>query len=162
MNAPGIVHQFDTYAEYQQAIGQVLEAAGNELSVFDTDLSQSGLESSAACTQLERFLRQRRKLSLRMVLHDTGYLERECPRLLQLLNLYSHAFEVKQLPDDLRHLTECFMLTDDATGVSRFHKDWPRGKWFVACPGEAGILQNRFRQLWDSALDGFSVTRLGL
>lgn len=162
MNTPGLVRRFDTYAEYQHAIGQVLEAACSELCVFDIDLSQSGLESPAACTQLERFLRQRRKLSLRMVLHDTGHLERECPRLLRLLNVYAHAFEVKQLPADLQHLTECYVLTDDATGVSRFHKDWPRGKWFVARPDEAGILLSRFGQLWDRELEGFSVTRLGL
>lgn len=162
MDGSGFEQRFDTYREYSTAIRQTLEAAAGELCVFDPDLTHSGLESSENVSQIERMLLAAPEARLRIVLHDTTHLETRCPRLLRLMGMFSHSVEVRQSPDDLRNLTECYVLTGNDTGVVRFHRDWPRGKWFVANPEEAGTWLSRFKQLWECSTPAASATRLGL
>lgn len=162
MDGSGFEQRFDTYREYSAAIRQMLEAASGELCVFDPDLATSGLESSASIALIDRMLLATPGARLRIVLHDTTYLETRCPRLLRLMGIFSHSVEVRQSPDDLRNLTECYVLTGNDSGVVRFHRDWPRGKWFVANPDEAGIWLSRFTQLWECSTPAASATRLGL
>ena len=162
MDGTNFEQRFDTYREYSTAIRHTLEAAQGELCVFDPDLAQTGLESRDSVALIERLLLATPGARLRMVLHDTTHLETRSPRLLRLMGSFSHCFEVRQSPDDLRNLTECYLLTHNDTGVVRFHRDWPRGKWFVANPDEAGTWLSRFKQLWECSTPAVSATRLGL
>lgn len=162
MDGAGFEQRFDTYREYSNAVGQTLEAAEGELCVFDPDLAQTGLESSKCVALIERLLLARPGARLRIVLHDTSHLESRSPRLLDLMRRFSHCAEVRQSPDDLRNLTDCYLLTHNDTGVVRFHRDWPRGKWFVANPEEAATWLSRFTQLWECSTPAVPATRLGL
>lgn len=162
MDGSGFEQRFDTYREYSGAIQQTLEAAKDELCVFDPDLARTGLESSQSVALIERLLLGSREARLRVVLHNTAHLESRSPRLMGLLGLFSHCAEIRQSPDDLRNLTECYVLTGNDTGVVRFHRDWPRGKWFVANAEEAGTWVSRFRHLWECSTPVVPVTRLGL
>lgn len=162
MDGTGFEQRFDTYRDYSTAIRQTLDAARSELCVFDPDLVHGGLESSDNVALLERLLLASPGARLRIVLHDTAHLETRCPRLVRLKGQFSHCFEVRQSPDDLRNLTECYFLTESDTGVVRFHRDWPRGKWFVDNPDEAGTWRSRFKQLWDCSTPAVPSTRLGL
>lgn len=162
MDGSGYEQRFDTFREYSTAIRRALEAAAGELCVFDPDLAHTELESSESVALIERLLVATRGALLRVVLHDTTCLETRCPRLLRLMESFSHSFEVRQSPDDLRNLTECYLLTGNDTGVVRFHRDWPRGKWFVANPDEARTWLSRFKQLWECSTPATSATRLGL
>lgn len=162
MDGSGFEQRFDTYREYTAALLQTLDSATGELCVFDPDLSRTGLESTQGVAHVQRLLLASRQARLRIVLHNTAHLETRCPRLLDALARFSHCFEVRQSPDDLRNLTECYLLTGNDTGVVRFHRDWPRGKWFVANPDEAGTWLSRFRQLWECSTPAVSATRLGL
>lgn len=162
MDGTAFEQRFDTYREYSTAIRQTLEAAGVELCVFDPDLARTGLESSENIALIERLLRATSEARLRIVVHDTTHLETRSPRMLRLMASFSHCFEIRQSPDDLRNLTECYLLTNNDTGVLRFHRDWPRGKWFVANPEEAEIWRSRFKQLWECSTPAVPATRLGL
>jgi hypothetical protein len=162
MDGTAFEQRFDTYREYSIAIRQTLEAAGVELYIFDPDLAHTGLESSENVALIERLLLATSESRLRIVLHDTTHLETRSPRLLRLMADFSHCFEIRQSPDDLRNLTECYLLTNNDAGVLRFHRDWPRGKWFVANPEEAGIWRSRFEQLWECSTLAVPATRLGL
>jgi len=162
MDGTGFEQRFDTYREYSAAIRQTLESAEGELCVFDPDLAHTGLESSESVVLIERLLLATRRARLRIVLHDTTNLESRSPRLLRLMRDFSHCCEVRRSPGDLRNLTECYLLTSNDTGVVRIHRDWPRGKWFVANPAEAGIWLSRFQQLWECSTPAAPATRLGL
>lgn len=162
MDGTGFEHRFDTYREYSNAICQTLEAAQGNLCMFDPDLAHTGLESSKCVALIERVLLATREARLLIVLHDTAHLESRSPRLLELMRRFSHRAEVRQSPDDLRNLTECYLLTHSDTGVVRFHRDWPRGKWFVGNPEEAAIWLSRFTQLWECSTPALPATRLGL
>lgn len=162
MDGSEFERRFDTYREYSNAVSQMLEGAHGELCVFDPDLARTGLESSPNVALVERLLMSSRSVRLHVVLHDSTHLETRCPRLMRLLSQFSHSSEVRRSPDDLRNLTECYVLTGDDSGVVRFHRDWPRGKWFVANRDEAGIWRSRFMQLWDCSTAAASATRLGL
>jgi len=153
--------RFDTYREHADAIRRLLEASHGQLSVFDSDLSHGELESAQGAAAIERLLLNK-GARLRVVLHDTNFLETRCPRLTRLLSQFSHCFEVRQSPEDLRNLTECYLLSEPDDGVVRFHRDWARGKWFVANPEEAGVWRSRFAQLWECSVPAVSATRLGL
>ena len=153
--------RFDTYREHADAIQRLLDASRGQLSVFDPDLSHCELESAQCVALIERCLLND-DARLRVVLHDTNFLETRCPRLMRLLGRFSHCFEVRRSPDDLRNLTECYVLSEPDDGIVRFHRDWARDKWFVANPEEAGVWRNRFTQLWECSVPAVSATRLGL
>lgn len=162
MDGSHFEQRFDSYRDYNAAVHRVLAEAKSELSVFDPDLSRCELETRKCAEAIEHLLLAGRGTRLRIVLHDIDYLERRCPRLMRLLARFSHCFEVRQSPEDLRSLTECYVLGEPDAGVVRLHRDWPRGKWFVANPDEAGVWRNRFRQLWECSAPAVPATRLGL
>ncbi|TXG79280.1 MAG: hypothetical protein E6R14_11310 [Thermomicrobiales bacterium] len=161
MDGSHFERRFDTYREHADAIRRLLETSRGQLSVFDPDLSHCELESAQCAGLLERLLLNK-GARLRVVLHDTTILESRRPRLMRMLGQFSHCFEVRQSPDDLRNLTECYLLSEPDDGVVRFHRDWARGKWFVDNPDEATVWRNRFTQLWECSVPAVSATRLGL
>lgn len=153
--------RFDTRAEYSQAIDTLLDAARDTLCVFDPDLKESGFESRNRADALSAFLSLRRG-QIRLVLHDPEHLTRYCPRIMSLFTHYGHRFSIHQTPNDLRLLTDCFMLADEGNAVIRFHADHFRGKLLLANPEETKPWHQRFDELWEVSPAAVSATRLGL
>ena len=113
-------------AEYRQACDTVLMHAQKELLIFDRDLQSLQLDHATRLQLLSDFLAADHLRRIRIVLHDPGPLHRQAPRLMQLITRYSHLVEVRQSPDNLRHLADSHLLADDAHGVRRFHIEQPR------------------------------------
>ena len=154
--------RFDTLAEYLHAVDAVLASMHKDLCIFDVDLRALDFAAKQRTEQLSRNMVQRHGYRLRIVLHDTSHVERYCARVKTLLTRFSHCFEIRCTPEDLRHLTECFVLADDAYGVVRFHCDHGRGKLFSGLPDEGKLWRNRFEELWDLSSPAVSATTLGL
>lgn len=150
MNAPQVA-PFDSEAGFGKALDMVILAAQDEICVFDRDLSQLPLDNPQRSEALREFLLARRSHRLRIALHDTLRLQNRSPRLQALLRNFAHAIEVRQVPDELRHLAECYLLSGSAYGAVRFHADHPRGKLVYGNPAELRPYVERFRQLWEVA-----------
>jgi hypothetical protein len=154
--------RFDTYAEYREAVTEVVGAARSQLAVFDVDLAETGLESRAGASALSRFLLTSRSNRLRIVLHKPESVANTCPRLADLLKRFGHNAWLRQSPDDLLHLAERFIVADGCHMVTRFHADHARGKVLIATEAEAGKWQRRFDELWEIATEATGTTSLGL
>lgn len=162
VNPAAVESRFDTYHDYRQAVADLIALAQERIVLFDPDLQETGLESSAGAASLQRFVGARSGRRLQIVLHRSDHAARHCPRLLSLLRYYGDAIEVRQSPEDLRQLTDCFVLADGRHGVVRFHADHARGKFLVHQEHEIGAWQRRFDDLWELSSPALAATTLGL
>lgn len=142
---------FDTEAGFRAAIDLTLAAARREIRIFDRDLGHMGLDDRAHAELLTAFLAAGRNRRLRIVLHDSDWLDRRAARLPSLLRLYGHAIEVRRTPEHLRELTDSWVLADEAHGAIRFHADHPRGKRIVDSPTDMLAWWRRFDDLWEAS-----------
>ncbi len=154
--------RFDTLAEYLQALDQVLAIGARELLVFDRDLQATALESPTRAERLHTLLGAGRDNRVRFVVHEPDYVERYCPRLLGIAAHYAHGVALRQTPEDLRHLRDCFVVADAAHAVVRFHSDHARGKLLLHAENEVADYVRRFEELWNLSTPVLPPTRLGL
>jgi hypothetical protein len=147
---------------YRQACDTVLALAEHEILIFDRDLVALRLEEKARLEALTRFLRTDGQRRIRVVLHDTGPLERDSPRLMQLFGRFSHCIDVRQSPDNLRHLADTHIFADEKCGVRRFHVDQPRSALIVDDPAYIQPWLQRFEELWQLSLPCLRFNTTGL
>lgn len=153
---------FASEAGYLQAVDGVLLGAVRELRLFDRDLIRLNLNTPTRIEHLTRFLSAGPTQRLSIVLHDPGPVERDQPRLVNLLRRFSPAIEFRQSPENLRHLADCLLLADKRDAVVRFHADHPRGKTLRHSPPEVHPYWQRFGELWELSAPCLSATVLGL
>ncbi len=153
---------FDSEAGFRQALDTVIAAATREIRVFDRDLSKMRLEEKSRAEALENFLAADRERHLHVVLHDPEAVERNCPRLMALRRRFSMTVEFRRSPDELRHLTDAFLLADHAQGAVRFHFDHARGRLLLDTREDVHPFWQRFDDLWELSMPCISATRLGL
>ena len=149
-------------AEYRQACDTVLGRAEHELLIFDRDLRGFHLDHNTRLQVLSDFLAADRLRRIRIVLHDPGPLHRQTPRLMQLIARFSHLIDVRQSPDNLRHLADAHLLADDAHGVRRFHVEQPRSALVVDNPAYIHPWWQRFEELWELSHPCLQVNTTGL
>ncbi|GBG14125.1 ABC transporter ATP-binding protein [Novimethylophilus kurashikiensis] len=148
--------------EYVAAISEVIEKAQRTLHIFDIDLSSAGYQSVQRYEALRDFMVRSRNSTLVFVLHDTAYFERYCPRLMNLLKLYSHRISVLQTQEQGRSANDPFLIADEMHYVHRFHADGTRSKVGWDDHAGASALDERFQQLLETAQPAVSATTLGL
>ena len=149
-------------AEYRQACDAVLARAEHEILIFDRDLRRLQLDHKLRLDSLVTFLTDDHLRRIRVVLHDPGPLNREAPRLMQLIDRFAHLIEVKQSPDNLHHLADTHLLGDNAHGVRRFHVDQPRSALILDDPSYIHPWRQRFEELWELSNPCLQINTTGL
>lgn len=149
-------------ADYRDACDTVLGLAQREIMIFDRELFALRLNEKARLDILAGFLQGDGPHRLRMVLHNPEPLMRDAPRLIQLIARFSHAIEVRQSPDNLRHLADTHVLADENHGVRRFQYDQPRSALILDDPAYLGPWRQRFEELWELSLPCLSLNTTGL
>ena len=135
--------------EYREACDTILGRAQHEILIFDRDLAALRLEENARLETLTNFLQMDGLRRIRVVLHDSVPLERSAPRLTQLIARYSRVIDIRQSPDNLRHLADTHVLADESHGVRRFHVDQPRSALILDDPAYIQPWRQRFEELWE-------------
>ncbi len=153
---------FDSRNDYRQAVDTVLRTATRELCIFDPDLKAPDFESAGRAEMLGAFLSADAVRRVRIVLHDTEHISRYGARILALLKRHSYSMTIRQTPDNLRQLADCFVLGDGTSVVVRFHADHYRGKLVLLAPDEVHGWRNRFEDLWAESTPAVPATHLGL
>jgi hypothetical protein len=148
--------------EYRDACDAILRKAEHELLIFDRDLAALRLEEKVRIDALTRYLQVVPLRRIRMVLHDPGLMERDAPRLMQLVARFSHVVDVRQSPDNLRHLADTHILADESHGVRRFHVDQPRSALVLDDPAYIHPWRQRFEELWELSHSCLRITTSGL
>ena len=152
----------DTSAARIEAIDMLIGLARRSIRVFDVDLSDSGWASAAREEKLVAYLRADPTATLEIVVHDTGWIERSCPRLTRLLRYYGHAITILRTGEDAKHVMDPLLIADDIHYLHRLHASLPRAVLGISERDAAVPLVARFGEIWASAEPGISPTVLGL
>lgn len=149
-------------ADYRAACDAVLGRAQRDVLIFDRDLGALRLEQKPRIELLSAFLAGDGLRRLRIVLHDPAPVERNAPRLIELLRRLAHRVEIRQSPDNLRSLADTHILADGNHGVRRFHVDQPRSALILDNRAEIQPWQLRFEELWDQSQPCLGQVTTGL
>lgn len=152
----------ETYGDYMVALDRALALVQREVRIFEKDLSESGFNGVARFEQLKTFLMKSRANRIDILVRDTDYLARSCPRMQMLLRQFGHAINIHRTLPETQGINDAFMLVDQRHLVRRFHTDYARGELVLNDPHEAGNLRERFDELWAASEPGLSATTLGL
>jgi hypothetical protein len=154
--------RFESDGEFQKALDRFLEQPGRELRLFDPDLKPLQLNSPARIAQLERFLRASRTRRIYIVVHDTEYLTRLCPRMMGLLKLFTHAIQINRTHEEIRNLQDAFLVLDAQHYLRRPVAEHFRGAIGLYDETEALAMRARFQEIWSASYPGVASTTVGL
>jgi hypothetical protein len=152
----------DTVAAQVDAIDTLIGFARQSVRVFDVDLSETGWNSAPRAKAIAAFLRANGTATLDIVVHDTGWIERSCPRLTGMLKYYGHAITIRRTGEEAKHAMDPLVLVDSQHFLHRLHISQPRAALGVAEPEASKPLVARFEAIWASAEPGIGPTVLGL
>ena len=154
--------RFEGEGDFQKALDWFLEQPGRELRLFDPDLKALRLNSPARIAQLDRFLRGSRTRRLYIVVHHTDHLTRQCPRMLGLLKLFTHAIQINRTHEEIRNLQDAFLVLDARHYLRRPVADYFRGAIGLHDETEALAMRSRFQEIWSASYPGVASTTVGL
>ena len=147
---------------YDAALDLVIAHAQQELLIFDADLQRDAFNSLPRYQLLHDFLSNSSTSQLTIILHHAPFFNTQCPRLLSLLQIYSHKMTVYETNDHAKIAKDCFVIADKTHYVRRFHIDQARFKFALNDVPECANLSMRFDELMDETTDAIAVTQLGL
>ncbi len=150
------------HAESQVAIDEVIASAKHTLRVFDITLGNRGFNSPQRAEGLRRFLLAGRSHRVLIALHETGGLERDCPRLLTLLRQFPMSIEIHRTLAQARDAMDPFVVADDRGVWHQLHCDQPRAIVALHSPADAMPIAQRFDEIWELSEPAVSATTLGL
>ena len=154
--------QFDTEAEFQQALDRLLAAQGRELRIFDPDLQALRLNTAQRVEQFRQFLATSRTRRLYIAVHDPDNLTKYCPRMMALLARFAHAIQVNCTHEEIRNLQDSFLVLDQAHYLRRPVALQFRGALGLHDDTEALTMRARFMEIWSASFPGVASTTLGL
>ena len=152
----------ETIAALVAAIDELVGLARRSIRVFDVDLSDTGWNSIARSERLAAFLRGSRHARLDLIVHDTRYLERSCPRLRNLQRLHTGAISIFRAGPQARAAMDPIVLVDDRHYLHRFNYERPRASLGIDDPRGAQALKLRFDDVWAMREEELPGTTLGL
>ncbi len=147
--------------EYEAAIDTLLAREGRTLRIFDKQFG-AAFGSSERSAALRRLLRAPSAARVQIVLHDASNLQRDCPRLIDLLRQFSHAIEIHETEPQAKAAYDPFAVLDNRDYVHRFHYDGPRGLLGLNDAQGALVFVQRFAEIWEASTPAISGTTLGL
>ena len=157
-----IYERFDTNAGFQSAVERLLDQPGRELRVFDPEGASLKLNDFARVARLEAFLQVSRTRRIYMVVHNTEFITRQCPRMMSLLARYAHAIQIYRTGEEIRELQDAFLVLDALHYVRRPVASFFRGAMALGDENEALAMRGRFMEIWGSSFPAVSSTTVGL
>src|SRR5262245_13767126 len=147
--------------EYDAALDDILSRAQKSVRIFEQSLS-TAYNTPKRIELLRNFLMASRRNRLQIVMHDVLTLDRNCPRLLNLLRVHGHAIGIHETHQAAKAVYDPFAIVDDAHYVHRFHFEELRGLKAVDDPvGTHGFIE-RYAEIWEVSSPAASATTLGL
>ena len=147
--------------EHEKAIDTVLQHAKSRIRIFDQSLGK-GYNSVERTGCIRQFLLSNRRNTLQIVVHDLQSLDRNCPRLLNLLRAHGHAISIHETHPSAKTVYDPFIVVDEHHFVHRFHFDELRGMLALDDPVETHAFIERFAEIWEASSPAVSATTLGL
>lgn len=153
--------RFEGLREYEQVIDALIPQTQRFIRVFDRTLSRDWT-SSQRHEALRQFLLASRQNRLLIVVHDAEPVERECPRMVDLVRQFSASVRIHETLSPAKHVYDPFVVFDASHYVHRFHYRYLR----AACGSNdvvgAQQLLDRFAEIWDASAHAVAAGTSGL
>jgi hypothetical protein len=153
--------RFESLREYESLIDQLIPQTQRIIRVFDRSLSRDW-NSPARCEALRQFLLANRMTRLLIVLHDAEPVERECPRMVDLVRQFGAAVRIHQTLSLARNVYDPFVVFDSSHYVHRFHYRYLRAAQGTNDVIGAQQLLDRYSEIWDASTHAVSAEASGL
>lgn len=148
-------------AEYEAALDTILEKPRKTVRIFDNALGR-GYNSPRRYELLRTFLLANPRNRLQIVAHETQSIDRNCPRLVNLLRLHAHAISIHETHQAAKAVYDPFAIVDDLHHVHRFHFEEMRGLLALNDPIGTHTFIERFGEIWEVSSPAVSAKTLGL
>lgn len=148
-------------AAYDAALDELLANAGQIVRIFDQGIGRN-FNSPQRYDLLRQVLLAGRNHRVRIVLHETSNVVRDCPRLIMLLRQFSHGLAIHQTLPAARRVYDPFAVADDTRFVHRFHYSDLRGVATIGDVAATSLLIKRFDEIWEASTPAVAATTIGL
>ena len=149
-------------SEYVRGYDQLLALARRELRVFDPNLAELDMNSTARIEVLTRFLKASRTHHIYIALHEVEHVAKHCSRLVTLLGSYPAGIAIHRTQGEAAKVQDCFVLADGEHLVRRPVTLQPRGVLVINDAKECQSMRERFDEIWESSAPGVSANTTGL
>lgn len=153
--------RLDSYEALRQRVMELVAGAQHSLCMFDPTLADMQLGRSAMEPLWQAFL-QREDSELRLVVHDTSTLLRDAPRLLRLMQHYSHKIHIHKTLPEAQNATDGILIADGIHMLRRYNINYPRATFYWDEPAAITPWAGRFEEIWQASEAAVSFTTLGL
>ncbi len=146
---------------YDEALDELIANATQTVRIFDKNIGRN-FNSPRRHDLLSQFLLVRRTNRVRIVLHETANIVRDCPRLIMLLKRFSHGLAIHQTLPAAQRVYDPFAVADDTRFVHRFHYSDVRGAATLGDVAATSLLIKRFDEIWAASAPSVAATTIGL
>lgn len=153
--------RFEGMLEYEALIDAHIPRTQRTIRIFDKSLSRA-YNSTARFEALRHFLLAGRANRLMIVLHETELLERNCPRVVELLRQFSTAVKIHQTLKPARNVYDPFVIFDATHYLHRFHYDHLRAAQGSNDVIGAQQLLDRYAEIWEVSAPAIAANTTGL
>jgi len=153
--------RFEGLREYEEVIDALIPRTERFIRVFDNSLSR-GWTSPQRYEALRQFLLANRLNRLLIVVHDAEPIERECPRVVDLVRQFSASVKIHETQSPAKHVYDPFVVFDASHYVHRFHYRYLRAAQGTNDVIGAQQLLDRFAEIWDASTHAVAAGTSGL
>jgi len=153
--------RFEGTVEYEAVIEGLIPQTLRTIRVFDRSLSRAW-SSSQRYETLRQFLLGNRANRLLVVVHDAEPIERECPRVVDLVRQFSASVRIHETLSPAKHVYDPFAVFDSSHYVHRFHYRYLRAAQGTNDVIGAQQLIDRFSEIWEASAHAVSAGTSGL
>lgn len=123
--------RFDSRTQAISALDTALEGAVRRVRIFDDRGDFYGFDRAGFADALSALLRGNRNAEVLVILRDTTFLHRHCPRLLALAARFGSRIRVLEVGGTVRQFARGFVIIDDSVVLRRPHFDQAVTFWDI-------------------------------
>jgi hypothetical protein len=154
--------RFESLVEYRQAFDRLLAATRQHLRICDQDLHELALDTPQRIDALRSLCLAGPGRRIEILLRDWASVRDRQPRLMGLLQHFSHVLEIRQEEAVDEAPMEAYVLGDDRLILTRPHRDSAGSLLHLDDPLACGAHIQTFSQLWQRAEGPLASRPLGL
>jgi hypothetical protein len=153
--------RFEGMREYEALLDDLIPRTQRIIRVFDKSLSRAW-NTPQRHELLRQFLLASRQNRLLIVVHDAGPIEREIPRMRELVRQFGTAVRIHETLVAAKEIYDPFVVFDANHYLHRFHHRFLRASQGVNELVGAQQLLDRYAELWDASMLAVSAEASGL
>lgn len=113
--------RFDSRLRAMSAFDTAIEAARRRIRVFDDRGDFYGFDRRSFAESIDTLLRNNREAEVLIVLRDEQFVQRYCPRLIEVMARHGARIRILRISGSIRQFAKGFVVVDDSVVLRRPH-----------------------------------------